>query len=345
MGKHGKNNKRKKSSETGSDKQKVAKHGGQSASSSVSSVGDTLEIESDIVTVSQLLKTTNDVLYNDDLNMSSISVFEAASGIDDRDSMSKGGPSSSAVGSDLPKEPTNADILSYLVQMNTKFSSKIGDIEIRLKNLESLDIKVADVDKDLKKMWLFMQDSQKKVEERVNSLEDKHDSINFNVGATNDKITQLEKERDAIKGDLVYLQSQSMRSNLLFAGIEEAPNEVPEQTEQTLRNFMETHLKMAKQEVDEIGFDRVHRIGQRVSGKSRSIVAKFTVFKDRETVRRLRVKLNDTQFYINEQFPREIVEKRKLLFPKLKAAKRENKKAWIVYDKLYIDGKMVNDKN
>ncbi|KAH3691475.1 hypothetical protein DPMN_187314 [Dreissena polymorpha] len=43
-----------------------------------------------------------------------------------------------------------------------------------------------------------------------------------------------------------------------------------------------------------------------------------------------------------EQFPPEVLEKGRKLVPKLKVAKQEGKRSWIVYDTLYMDGKPVN---
>ena len=73
----------------------------------------------------------------------------------------------------------------------------------------------------------------------------------------------------------------------------------------------------------------------------RNIVCKFNLFKDREIVKQKRTELRDTNQFVNEQFPPEIVAKRIRLLPHLKQAKAEKKNAWIAYDTLYIDGKPV----
>ena len=93
-----------------------------------------------------------------------------------------------------------------------------------------------------------------------------------------------------------------------------------------------------------LNFERVHRIGtkQRGSTVARNIVAKFSAFKDRETVKRQRANLRGTSFSVFEQYPREINEKRKKLLPKLREAKSNNQRAWISYDTLYIDGRPFN---
>lgn len=88
-------------------------------------------------------------------------------------------------------------------------------------------------------------------------------------------------------------------------------------------------MKLASDLVDRIKFERVHRMGPRKNGYSRNIVAKFVLFKEREIFRKEWKTLRGTQYFVHEQFPKEVVEKRKLLGPKLKAARDAGKNAWI----------------
>ncbi|XP_045214306.2 uncharacterized protein LOC123564644 [Mercenaria mercenaria] len=166
------------------------------------------------------------------------------------------------------------------------------------------------------------------------------ESTDFNLGLVNDKVVTLEKERVAMRDDLAYLQSQSMSNNLIFGNIFEAPTETPAETEETLRGFMEAELNIAKELVEKIQFERVHRVGTKKSQTDRrNIVAKFSLFKEREMVRKQWKNLQGTNFYMHEQFPKEVNDKRRKLLPQLKEAKRAGKKAWLSFDTLYIDGK------
>jgi hypothetical protein len=45
-------------------------------------------------------------------------------------------------------------------------------------------------------------------------------------------------------------------------------------------------MKFAKEMIAQIQFKRVHRTGERVERKHRKIVAKFTLFKEKELVRK-----------------------------------------------------------
>ena len=174
-------------------------------------------------------------------------------------------------------------------------------------------------------------------------IEETLESADFNLGLTNDKVAALEKQNEVLKDEVTYLQSQSMRNNLIFAKIEEAPVGVQENTEQKVRDFLESKMKIAKQIVNDIVFESVHRMAARFQGSSRKIVAKLNLFKEREMVRKQWKHLENTPFYVHEQFPREVVAKRRQLIPTTTEAKRNGKNAWISYDTLYIDGMAQKD--
>ena len=46
---------------------------------------------------------------------------------------------------------------------------------------------------------------------------------------------------------------------------------------------------------------------------------------------------------MNEQFPREVADKRRRLVPKMEEARQQGKSAWLSYDALYVDGRVVRD--
>ncbi|KAK3105797.1 hypothetical protein FSP39_005899 [Pinctada imbricata] len=159
-----------------------------------------------------------------------------------------------------------------------------------------------------------------------------------------DEISELREELGSLKERHVDLQARSMRDNLVFSGIEELPPQqdgngrpIGEDTERTLSEFLAT-----KMDIHDVGFHRVHRMGRLIPGKTRPIVAKFVMYKDRERVRKsAKEKLTGSNYGISEQFPREINDRRKALYPTYKNAKRQGKRANFVMDKLYVDGVLI----
>jgi hypothetical protein len=98
-----------------------------------------------------------------------------------------------------------------------------------------------------------------------------------------------------------------MRENLVLIGIQEKEGEAPESEVTTLQIPLEA--------IDKIQLERVHRFGQRDQMYERPIVAKFAPFKDKIMVKSLGKRLAGTQIVMNDQFPNEIAERRKVLYP------------------------------
>ena len=118
-----------------------------------------------------------------------------------------------------------------------------------------------------------------------------------------------------------------------------------EDTRKVLVNFIEDVLGI--EDARGIEFQCVHRIGKPRSGSgngSRTIIARFLRYSDRERVFKCGRKLKDTNFKMFEDIPKELHELRKMQMDKLKKARKDGKHAYFSKsepDKLFIDGKYV----
>jgi hypothetical protein len=71
------------------------------------------------------------------------------------------------------------------------------------------------------------------------------------------------------------------------------------------------------------------------------IVAKCVFNKDKDSVlKAARAKLVHKPFKIYQQYPQEISERRRVLVPTMKELRDQNRRAYIVKDKLYVDGRL-----
>ena len=138
------------------------------------------------------------------------------------------------------------------------------------------------------------------------------------------------------------MKCRNMRNNLLFTNIFDHGKVVKEkELNKCLRNEMQ---------IIDTSFERVHCIGRKPiqptwdqSARPRVIVAKFKYFKDRERVKKLAKRLKGTINYgIQEQFSDEIEKSRKPIYPLLRQASKDEKKAVLVKVRLFIDGKVVS---
>ena len=86
------------------------------------------------------------------------------------------------------------------------------------------------------------------------------------------------------------------------------------------------------------------RIGKSVRGKPRPILARFLRYQDRKTVLRAGFELKDTEYMTLQDFPQEIIERRRKQIPKLKEAKKGAKKYPSVNRNRInsIDGKFIS---
>ncbi|KAK3082895.1 hypothetical protein FSP39_008307 [Pinctada imbricata] len=126
-----------------------------------------------------------------------------------------------------------------------------------------------------------------------------------------------------------------MKYNLIFTGIRERQGE---DCEETLLEFLKEEMKLE----ENIPFANVHRIGSKNDsvrrGKPRGIIAKFPHNKDIMKVKKAARNLKGKKFYVNEQHPTEIEDRRKKLYPLMKEARKNRaNKVIMVRDKLYVN--------
>lgn len=274
--------------------------------------------------------------------------------------------------SDMQSEEGNitlSSIHSLLTQMNTKLSnielknnaldSRLTVIETKMSSLDEIQGTLSSMKWHYSRLEEEVKDSKKdfqSLEGNVKALGDLFDTVKEETRSNQKAINSCKKDAEQSKNfqkstefelqavkevnaslqeSVTDLKARSMRDNLVFTGIRE---ERWEDTEQVLLGFLQNKYKLDYR----VDFERVHRMGKwsEFSVHPRKIVAKFTYFKDREYIRINAAKrLKGSGVYVNEQFPPEIEEKRKKLYPLLRQAKKENKRAKLVRDILYIDGK------
>ena len=129
---------------------------------------------------------------------------------------------------------TNSDILQYLKNIDTKIST----MNDKLVKLVVMEKDISKLGAEMNKMWTYVYDNTNKVTSKLSETQSKVESLEFAVGVSNDKLTQLQKEKEIMHSDLLYLQSQSMRNNLIFSRLPEIENESTEQSENIVRGFL-----------------------------------------------------------------------------------------------------------
>ena len=248
MGKH-KDKKRKNSSGIYSTTPKSAKHGG--SPQALDSVSDTL-------------KQANDVLYSSPMTQMNNLVFEPLDmheSVDLNDITHGNETTIPKCTGDAPSErsrsannvheiktnsstcsPTDSDIVEYLKRLDQKM---IG-LDNRLSKLDAVEREVFNLCSELNKLWTFVHETTIANSSKIDENRSKMESLEFTLGSVSDQLTQIQKEKQFMQKDLLYMQSQNMRNNLIFAKIPETDNEDPAKTEAIVRDFMVEKLQIAK---------------------------------------------------------------------------------------------------
>ncbi|KAH3739996.1 hypothetical protein DPMN_046690 [Dreissena polymorpha] len=149
------------------------------------------------------------------------------------------------------KEPTISDVMKCLVAISDRFAV----VEKKLGVLDVLEKKVRSFEKELKSIWVAIDDRAKKLEERVSKIKDKVDGADIGAALLASRIEDLEKAKASLGDEVTYLKSQSMRDNLIFTSVPEdnsGGNESPEVTERKLRQHLHDALKLAKETASNI---------------------------------------------------------------------------------------------
>ena len=222
---------------------------------------------------------------------------------------------------------TKLDQIERTVNM---INMKVSDLEVKVNSMEP---RVTEVERSCTFISHENDDRKKELERartEINKLRTDCASLNSDANA-------LKNKNAALEAKVTDLESRSMRDNLLFYGIAERGQ--LENCEELIKNICIDILEIP--EAVDFKFDRVHRVGSYSKNKVRPIVGKFHNFKRREIVRQKAFEKNAVLKHenlgIGQQWPAEVRESRKALFPIMQREKALGKDVKLVKDKLFID--------
>lgn len=182
----------------------------------------------------------------------------------------------------------------------------------------------------------------RQMKEQFSTLNNDVNNLRDEVQSLRDENSTLAQENDQLRAcckELFYktddLECRSKRNNLIFYGIQRDENETSDDCEEKVKTLLTDDLGLPT-----IPFDRVHRTSMK---KDAPIVARCTFYKDRQTILKAKKNLSETNkdISIGEDFSERVRAIRKSLLPHYKAAKKDKKKAGMIYDHLLIDGKKL----
>nr|XP_054588278.1 uncharacterized protein LOC129153175 [Nothobranchius furzeri] len=197
----------------------------------------------------------------------------------------------------------------------------------------------------LHKEFQDLQTSLEFSQEQVERLVAENTSLRESVSSLTAGFDLISQDNKALKETVLDLQSRSVIDNLVFVGLLEQTGGEAEDCEQTIDNFLHTHMKIPEETVKNITFHRVHRLGARRtdSRRPRPIMAKFEHFKQKDLVKSRGRELKGKDYSV-DHFPKEILDHRQVLFPLRKKFIQDGKLAVISVDKLFVDSKIYKER-
>ena len=183
--------------------------------------------------------------------------------------------------------------------------------------------------------------------DEIEALKQNQTNAAEELSEVTEKVIKASREVDQLLRRNIKLEAQSRRNNMKFFNVRENEAESSfSNTEKVLRKLLVDKLKMPKEEVADVEFERVHRIPTRRSeeynpGKPRPIIAKLSFYKDKSRIFQYAKNIDrSTKIGVAEDYPKEIDNIRKELLPVLRKAKKENAQAAFNVDKLIINGQI-----
>lgn len=185
------------------------------------------------------------------------------------------------------------------------------------------------IKKELDEQRIEIRETGKNVTQQVTQnitamFEEKFAAWEGKLGEMNEKLENQEKR-------IYYLEKQARVRNLVFFGIEE--NETSYNSfEKNIIKWIEQHFstKLTYSDVQEI--KRLGKKGER----PRPTVVTFTTLGKKIEIFKQKEALKDTQYYMKEDFPKYVLEKRKELQEQLKLEREKGNTAILKYDKLIV---------
>ena len=181
----------------------------------------------------------------------------------------------------------------------------------------------------------------------IAELKSENEDLKNRLVISEGRVERLERTVQQMKDDILQMSSRMMRNNLVFQNIPEKQNERPEETLAELQKFLAKEMKVT--EAKSLSIDRVHRVGQRDSNRARPVVAHFVRSDDKVKVLKNGKNLKDLpgNYWVNEQFPQEVEEKRRGLRTVIKQTKQQdsNAKCYLNVDKLYINNQLYRQES
>lgn len=161
------------------------------------------------------------------------------------------------------------------------------------------------------------QNINKMLDERFFKWEESHEKLK-------EKVENQEKR-------IYFLEKEARQRNIVFFGIEEKETSY-NNLQNNITNFINERFNI---NVEPRDIQEIKRIGKR-GDRPRPIIVTFTTLGTKINIFKQKGVLRDTQYYLKEDYPQQVLEKRRELQEQVKLEKEKGNIVKIKYDKLVV---------
>ena len=224
----------------------------------------------------------------------------------------------------------------------TKLEAKIDKLLDLFTEIASLKVRLTEVEEENKHLRKAAEYTGKELTDLKTCLA----NMCSQSASGTDEMQSLNMEIQQLKCRNIKLEAYTRRESIKIYNLQEIEGETPGDTEDLVRSMMEEKMKISSQDINDIRFERVHRLptrrNPRRSTNTRPVIAKFSFYQDKEFVLSKVKNLKGTKTGISHDYPKEIEAIHTKLYPVLKKAKQEKQSAFFKVDKLIINGQVYN---
>lgn len=196
--------------------------------------------------------------------------------------------------------------------------------------LDGTNKRLDGVIRDVQELKTSLEFSQDKLDEMTAG----HKEMATKIKLAEKTLEESKEELAAVFNKMDYIENQTRRTNIVVDGISDEKGENWMESEKKVRHMITSRLGLDGVNME---LERAHRIGQyQEGGRPRKIMVKLLRFKDKQMILSTAKKLKGSNIYINDDFSEALLQKRRELWPKLKAARDRGERAILKYDKLII---------
>lgn len=179
---------------------------------------------------------------------------------------------------------------------------------------------------------------QKSGENLQSQIKELKAAFETNKIANDEEIINLKTKIQEHDNQFLRYEMEARKRNIIIHGIKETERNRKELEDIIISLFNE----VIKTDIKITEIDAIFRLGSKKDKDIRPVIVKFLSQRRVWDVLQNRKFLKGKNIFINEDLPKPIVEKRKELYPLMKELRDKGETAYMKYDKLISNGKIIN---